>query len=347
MVTAGTIRAAPALAVVSVLGDLGIDPAPVLTEAGWSPAMLEDPDRPVPFAAVGRLLVVAAARTGCGHLGLLVGQKAGPSAIGVLGLAARHAPDLRAALRLLAQHLDQHDRGAVATFAEHDTVATLGYRICHPALPGAELIIDASLTITLHLMQALCGPRWQPLETSFAHHRPADVRPWHSLFGKSVRFDAGESTLSFAASWLDGKVSGADPELGRVLLGALRGTVMTRERDLRDEVRRVLSGMLGSGAANQAVVAHAFGMSSSTLHRRLAGLGTSFHELLADVRCEIACRLLEDTAAPVAQVAAMLDYSEASAFTRAFTRRLGCGPAAWRVAARAGQSPASHREVTD
>ena len=333
MVTAGTIRAAPALALIKVLDDLGVDAASIAAEAGWSPAMLDDPDKPVPFVAVGRLVAVAAIRTGCDHIGLLVGQKAGPAVLGTVGFATRHALDVRSALRLLTQHFGHHDRGAVVTFAQSDTVATLGYRICHPALPGGDHITDASLAIGFELMKALCGPQWQPLETAFSHRRPADPRPYHALFGKSVRFDAGESALSFPARWLDGKISGADPELRRVLLGTIRTKEDAREADLRDDVRRVLSGMIGSGTANQAAVARGFGMSSSTLHRRLAGLGTSFRNLLDEVRLEMACRLLESTAAPVAQVATMLDYSETSAFTRSFKRRLGCGPAAWRAAA--------------
>jgi Arabinose-binding domain of AraC transcription regulator, N-term len=81
METAGTIRVAPALAAVAVVRDSGLDPEPILTEAGWSSVLLNDPDNIVPFAALGRLIEVAAARTACPHFGLLLGQKAGPSVI--------------------------------------------------------------------------------------------------------------------------------------------------------------------------------------------------------------------------------------------------------------------------
>jgi len=147
----------------------------------------------------------------------------------------------------------------------------------------------------------------------------------------SVRFDAEESALSFATRWLETKVTGADPEMQRLLLRMIGAKETLEERSLRDEVRGVLAGMIGSGDANQAAVAHAFALSSRTLHRRLARLGTTFQDLLDEVRCEIACRLLENTSQPVSQIALMLGYSEASAFTRSFKRRLGCGPANWRA----------------
>ena len=331
METAATIRVAPALAAVAVVRDFGLDPEAVLTEAGWSAVLLNDPDNIVPFASLGRLIEVAGARTACPHFGLLLGQKAGPSVIGALGFASQHAPDVRSALLLLSQRLAHHDRGGVAIFAEDGTVATLGYRVLDSKVPASAHITAASLAIAFRLMKVLCGPSWLPLETRFAFHRPADVRPYHKLFGDLVRFDAEESSFSFAAHWLDSKVIGADPELQRVLLRAIGDGEISKERDLRDEVRSVLAGMMGHGDINQLAVANTFGLSTRTLHRRLAALGTSFQDLLDEVRCETACQLLENTTLPVAQVALTLGYSEVSAFTRSFKRRLACGPGAWRA----------------
>ncbi len=328
---ASTIRVAPALAVVAVVRDFGLDPAAILTEADWSPAVLDDPENVVPYAAVARLIAVAAARTGCDHFGLLFGVKAGPSVIGALGFASRHAPDVRSALRLLTEHFACHDRGGVVTLAEKGTVTTLGYRILDPKVPGSGHIAAGSLAIGFQLMKALCGPYWRPLETNFAFHRPADVRPYQNLFGDAVRFDAGESAFSFASHWLDSKIIGADAELQRVLLRSIGETRSSKELNLRDEVRGVLAGMIGHGDINQMAVASAFGLSSRTLHRRLALLGASFQDLLDDVRCDTACRLLEDTTLPISQMALLLGYSEVSAFTRSFKRRQACGPGAWRA----------------
>ena len=50
-----------------------------------------------------------------------------------------------------------------------------------------------------------------------------------------------------------------------------------------------------------------------------------------EIRFEIARQLLEDTEVPLAQIAAALGYSEASAFTRAFRRWSGQTPTAWRA----------------
>lgn len=134
---------------------------------------------------------------------------------------------------------------------------------------------------------------------------------------------------------LDRPIGGADPEFQRLLLHLLDGPGTDRKCDPGEDVRRRLSGMLGRGATRQETVAHSFGISSRTLHRRLAAIGSSFRSLLDGVRCDMARRLLEDTGLPVGEVALVLDYSEVSAFSRSFKRHFGCSPAAWRLQHRA------------
>jgi AraC-like DNA-binding protein len=71
-------------------------------------------------------------------------------------------------------------------------------------------------------------------------------------------------------------------------------------------------------------------MHRRTLNRRLGAEGTRFRTVVNEVRFEIARQLLADTGLSFGQVAAALDYSEASAFTRAFRRWSGQTPTAWR-----------------
>jgi len=71
-------------------------------------------------------------------------------------------------------------------------------------------------------------------------------------------------------------------------------------------------------------------MHRCTLSRHLKELGTSFQNLLDEVRFEIARQLLEDSRMEIIQIAALLGYSNASAFTRAFRRWSSTTPAEWR-----------------
>jgi AraC-like DNA-binding protein len=72
-------------------------------------------------------------------------------------------------------------------------------------------------------------------------------------------------------------------------------------------------------------------MHARTLNRRLNSFGLGFRELADEGRFEIARQMLGDSAMEVAQIATMLDYADASAFTRAFRRWSGTTPARWRA----------------
>ncbi len=83
-------------------------------------------------------------------------------------------------------------------------------------------------------------------------------------------------------------------------------------------------------------VAGLFEVHERTLNRRLCLQGPSFKALIEEIRYEIARQLLRDTRLGVTEIAAALDYSESSAFNRAFRRWSGTSPTAWRAAHRPG-----------
>jgi AraC-like DNA-binding protein len=71
-------------------------------------------------------------------------------------------------------------------------------------------------------------------------------------------------------------------------------------------------------------------MSPRTLQRRLGEEGTTFRQVLAGTRLQLAEALLADGDLPVTAVALRLGFSETAAFSRAFRRWTGESPSARR-----------------
>jgi AraC-like DNA-binding protein len=67
-------------------------------------------------------------------------------------------------------------------------------------------------------------------------------------------------------------------------------------------------------------------MHHRTLNRRLKAEGTTFQELLDEVRFEAACQLLDTARIPITEIAVSLGYAETSASSRAFRRWSGATP---------------------
>jgi AraC-like DNA-binding protein len=91
----------------------------------------------------------------------------------------------------------------------------------------------------------------------------------------------------------------------------------------------VLRSLLITRQSSLEQVAELFSMHRRTLNRRLEEQNHTFQKLVNEIRYEIARQLLENTRLSMGQIAAILDYSDASVFTRAFRRWSGTTPTAW------------------
>lgn len=335
------VRVGGALAIPAVLRSLGADPAEVLAEAGFDVTLFDDPDNVVSYAARGRLLGHCAARTGCRHFGLLVGQQGGLSSLGLVGYLVQHSPNVGSALHSLTRYLHLHVRGAVTTLAVYGDTAVLGYDIYQLKVEATDQIGDGALAIMFNIMRSLCGPDWTPIDVMFAHRKPDNIEPFRQFFRAPLRFDAEQNALQFSAVWLERPVSAADPELRRLLQKQIDALEARHGDDFPEQVRSALRTALVTGHAKADQIAMLFSMHSRTLSRRLNDAGTSFQELVDEGRFEIARQMLENSAMEVSEIAALLDYADASAFTRAFRRWSGTTPTLWRTNAKAAGPPAS------
>ena len=326
MVRVGTTMAIPA-----VLENLGANPAEVLAEAGFDLALFDDPDNLISFAARSRLANHCVARTGCRHFGLLVGQQIGLHSLGLVGLLVKYSPDVGTALRSLVRYMHLHVRGATTSLEMGVRTATLGYAIYEPQGEATDQIGAGAVAMLFNILRTLCGPDWKPVEIEFAHRKPETVGPFRRFFRAALIFDAEQYAVVFAADWLNRSMPGADAELHRLLQKQIDALEARHGDDFPEQVRSVLRTALVSGHAKADQVAALFSMHSRTLNRRLNAFGIRFRELVDEGRFEIARQMLEDSATEVAQIATMLDYADASAFTRAFRRWSGTTPARWRA----------------
>lgn len=76
--------------------------------------------------------------------------------------------------------------------------------------------------------------------------------------------------------------------------------------------------------------ARRLGISARSLQRRLADMGTTYAELVAEVRLDTACHLLAESDENITDIAARLGFSGASSFSRSFVRLMKIQPIVYR-----------------
>ena len=153
------------------------------------------------------------------------------------------------------------------------------------------------------------------------------------LPGLPVRVEAGagadgraSAVLTFPVAELERPLPQGNPQ-SVVICESLCADLVTRRRErsgTAQQVRVLIAQELHRGAP-AAVVAAGLGLSERTLRRRLAAAGTSYSELLDEVRATLAGELL-GSQLTVDDVALRLGYAEASSFIHAHRRWTGRTP---------------------
>lgn len=145
-------------------------------------------------------------------------------------------------------------------------------------------------------------------------------------------FDRERTALVFPADLLDRPMPGANPQrLGRLEQQARA----VGNGELVSRLRRALRILLLNGESSWGQVAKLLPMHRRTLNRHLKVQGTTFQQVLDEIRFAAASQLLENTRIPLTEIAASLGYSESSAFSRAFRRWSGTPPSRQRSRYRA------------
>jgi AraC-like DNA-binding protein len=307
--------------VVSGLQALGHDVDAILTAVGIDQALLTDAEARVPHESAMRLWQVAIERSGDDALGLHVAEAAAIESFDVHAYAVFASATLREGFRRACRY----QRLIHETTELSLTNASGGARLRH-SLPGGFAVPRPSaeflLTAYVRLGRVATGADWTPLEVRFANSKPPDIAEHRRFFGGTPSFEAGENSICIDDDVLDRPCPQANRGLLKVLdrhaseLLARAPNAATLSARLRAHLVNVLS----DGAPSVEQVAERFKMSARTLSRGLRAEGTSFKEVLDQLRLERASEMLRQRTLSIAEIAFLLGFADVSAFYRAFKR---------------------------
>ena len=325
-----TVRVGPLVNLADLVRSMGHEPGAIFKEAGVDISDYRDPDHKMPFAVSSGLLARCAEATACEHFGLLLGQLAEPSLMGVPGFLARTAPSVEKALVSLVETLDLHDEGATVALNIGSEFSTFSYSVHLYGIDALDHIYDLSAVIICKTLSFLCGPEWKPVSVKLGRREPVDRTPYKRFFRSSVFYDCTETEIAFSNHCLKRTPPMADELLFRHLEQEARLMHDMQHGELVDVLPSILRRSLLDGKFSAGEIANDLGFHERTLHRRLKDADTSFRKELDAVRRALSEQLLIHTSVPISDIATILGYADASGFIRAFERWSGTSPNAWR-----------------
>ena len=325
-----TVRVGPMVNVSTLLTEFDCSPEYIFEKSGLTQNEFEDTEHRVPYFKCSQLLVNCVEATGCEHFGLLLGQMAGLSYLGVAGFLARSAETVGQALQVLVENLSLHDEGGSCALQTEDGYSRLTFHIHQPGVNAAALVYDMSAVIMCEIMRSLCGSPWNASQVMLVRRSPRVLTPYKRYFRSSILFASEGCGIVFPSRDLELKSPTADKLLFRHLELEVGVLHQMQHREIVELLPAVLRQGLLQRRFTASEIADAIGIHERTLHRRLKVAGTTFRKELNQARESLATQLLESSSLLIHDIGSALGYSDSSGFVRAFHNWTGTSPAKWR-----------------
>ena len=312
----------------------GADADALARAVGIDPTQLRDPDGRVLIRQVQTLWREIVAATGDPDIALQLGEIVNPVAIGVLAYVMMHSPTLGRAFDKLCQYQDIVCEGIRTTgqLMPGGSTFALSLHITSADIVYPQHALNSELSVYLSAMRALTGHRITAQAIQFAYPHPADTRAHERVFAPArLTFDAPQTTMLLDADLLDLPVLNANPSLS--MLFEKHATAILdnlKTPTLSSRVKTEIVEMMKGEEPTLPAVADRLAMGVRTLQLHLKDEGTTYQQLLDDVRRDLAIEHLRKPNLSTTDIAYLLGFAEPSVFFRSFKKWTGQTPGAYR-----------------
>jgi len=331
-------------ALAEALREQGQVPEPLLEQFGLDAARLSEPRARLSIPRFMRLGHSAIALSNNPALGLDMGRHSRLGQVGLAGVCAMQAPDLREAARTLTRFepLYAANYRGRSGFSEDARGAWLHFYSISPYNTYNRFVVDSVLAGWQQNLGQVVGRSIALEKVEIEFPLPAYGERYESLFGCPVEFAASANRLRLSSDTLALRNPQHCPGTWRHLLELCERELdqLTRTRSLRERVIQLLGPMLHGHEPDLEEVARNLQLPSWTLRRKLAEEGTQFRAIVNDTRRDLATAYIRDTELAFGEIAYLLGFASAEAFQRAFKRWLGQTPGDYRRAQRRADSEA-------
>jgi len=246
--------------------------------------------------------------------------------LGVLSHVVLAASDVRSALQSLARFTHLASPTASVEMRVVGERCQIGLQIMPGRLPVAPQRYDYLGVTCLRGIHWVTGREVRPLVFHHPGPEPAHPELWREAFGCPVVFNAAECILELPAHELSQPIPTADPTVSDLCERIAAQIAEAQGGSVSVRVRQVLMKHLSKGDPRRETVAATLCMSERTLQRRLTEEGTSFAELVDEVRREAAERYFRHGDFSPTEITFALGFSDPSNFYRACKRWFGRSP---------------------
>lgn len=324
---------------IRTLGELGVDPDPILNAGGVNPANVDKTPKLITKQQYASICFELIQRVDVPGLGLILGRNTSLNDRGAAGYIVMTSRTLREAAEINAKY-----RVLVTSVVESESKITdrelyWRYKSDSPLEKLHRLYIEWAMAAHCAMIRRLTGQETNPSRLLLDYPEPDYAGLYRELFHCDIEFDQPHSEIHYPVEILDRPLPNYDPTVERAMEELCNRLLakIDEQRDVIHDVKQYLRGKEGFFPSLQ-FIADKMHVSSRTLHRKLKSRNTTFQALLDETRQELAQQYLIETELQVQQIAERCGFSEAQNFSLAFKRWSGISPSEYRSQHQKGAS---------
>ncbi len=305
----------------------GIALDPLLTKAGLTAHQIEDPQTVIRVRDQIKFLDLVATALEDDLLGFHLAQTADLRQLGLLYYVLASSEMLIDALQRAARYSSIVNEGISLRCIVGKSVG-ISFHCVGVARHQDRHQLECTMTALVRICRQLTGLRLLPNRVRLMHHRARNAE-FAKFFGDNIEFGATADDITFSNNIRQSPVVSADPYLNKLMISYCEEAISHRRRtrgSFRSRVENVIATLLPHGKAHASEIARELGVSQRTFARRLSEEEVSFSEVLDGLRSDLANRHLADRDLAISQIAWLLGYRDAGAFSHAFKRWTGKTP---------------------
>ncbi|KXF54837.1 AraC family transcriptional regulator [Rhodococcus sp. SC4] len=317
------IRGTILLNVPKLIDTLGGDPIAFMQAHGIDPSAAGDYNRFVRYSSAAAVIGDAARALDCPDFGLRLANLQNTQILGPIAVIVRNAETVAAAVSSVSRYLHNVAPADTVAMTRLGEQAIVSFDTDIRRTADRHQMIERGLGTTLAAFKLMLGDDFIPTRITFQHHQISPDASYRRMFGCPVKFESELNALHLPASALSRPIRGRDAAalaLAEDYLSAVRPDVA-----IVDHVRTLVRRLLVVGHASLTMVAQSLSLHPRVVQRRLADAGTTFEEILDEIRHDTAWEL-SALGLPISRISAALGYSEQSSYARACRRWYDMSP---------------------
>lgn len=280
--------------------------------------------------------VVAAMKFCAEHLGPIVGARIGAtyqvSDLGVFGYAVASTQNLGHAIEIETKYSSLLGNLLKRNTTHRDTQmhATM-YNVQNLEAQPLSFFVALGNASKIHVARSIFGDDLCYSHVQFTFDDEKNRAEYESIYGCPVEFNCPQNTWTintqlFSRERKQGNHADCTQYLPycNELLEQLK-----QQHSLVNEIQQILVSCAGDYPDIE-MLASAFKVSSRTLRRQLANIGTSYQKILNKVRCQLSIEYLTRTDITIEDISNLIGFSDVTNFRHAFKKWVGKTPSFYR-----------------